>query len=120
MAIPGSVATGLRLLRALRGRDVQAATQLATRAGKLRIAKLLAAPSDPCAQAIASSSTVADGRVQGQRAQCRFADLPDGRVAVLDLVLEPGGWRLDDARVIARTEYDEFGKPDEAAGAVAG
>lgn len=118
MGIPRTVGTGSQILRALRGRDVQAASALATAGGRKRIAKLVASPADPCAQAIAAWSGTANGRVNGTRGMCSFAELPEGRVVVLDLFLERGGWRVDDVRIVDASEFADFGRVDEATGAV--
>jgi hypothetical protein len=114
MSIPATVAAAFRVLRALRARNAQAASDVATARGKKRIAKLIAVASDPCAKAIAAWGGTAQGRVAVRRALCRFAELPEGQVAVLDLVLEPGGWKLDDARIVPSDEYEDFGDIDES------
>ena len=113
MAIPATVGTGFQLLRALRARDIQAASALTTSGGKKVIAKLLASPTDPRAAAIAGWAGSGQGRVQGTRGMFRFVELPETRVAVLDLFLERGGWRLDDVRIVDRAEYEAFGHLDE-------
>jgi hypothetical protein len=57
-----------------------------------------------------------EGRVQGVRALCRFATLPESKVLALDLALERGGWRFEDVRTMDAAEYDQFGQIEANAG----
>jgi hypothetical protein len=104
---------GIEILYALQAGNVAEASRYATCAGRRRIARYFRRPNDPRVQWIRSWGHSVQGRTQGSRALCRFAELGEGTVAVLCLRLKQEGWRLDDIQQVTSDAYDEYGQLDE-------
>lgn len=83
-----------------------------------QIARTLDDPNDPIALAIASFAGTTQGRRDGERALCRFADLPDGWVAVVVMRLLDTGNQIEGLEIRSRASYEAFGTIDEATGAM--
>jgi hypothetical protein len=120
VTIPATVVLAFDVLAAVRDGDPERAALRTTRAGGKRLARILGDAGDPRAAPLRTWDGAAQGRVQGDRALCRFGTLADGRVAVLDLRLGRDGWRVDDVRLLARDDYDDFGVLDEGPSNVLG
>jgi hypothetical protein len=89
---------------------------IATRRGRRRIIALLDQRQDARARTLATCDPArARVRVHADRALCAFGDLPDDKVAVIELRLDSDRpwreqhWRINDVRIMPRDKHDSFG-----------
>jgi hypothetical protein len=111
--VPPTIAAAFEILRAIGARNDAGALSLATRAGRSRLEKILASPTDPRLAVLRSWKGSARGRIAGARAMCSFAAIDGGRVAVLALESEAGRWRLDDVAIVDEPTFEGFGDVDD-------